>query len=162
MSLAKRVPIFLLRLLALGATVTATVIMVTAHDSAQVLNMTFEAKYTNSPTSKYFVIINAVASGYTLIVIFCPSKISLLRCLLVLDMIVTLLLDSSISANLAIGQVGKYGNAHAGWLPICNQVPKFCDHVTEALIAGFVASLAYFVILLYSFHNVFNLLTVKP
>ncbi|KAL3522268.1 hypothetical protein ACH5RR_015102 [Cinchona calisaya] len=162
MTLAMRVPIFLLRLLALGAAVTATVIMISARDTAQVFNMSFEAKYTNSPTFKYFVIINAIASGYSLIVLFCPSKTSLLRFLLVLDMIVTLLLDSSISACLAIGQVGKNGNAHTGWLPICNQVPKFCDHVTGALIAGFVASLAYFVILLCSLHNIFNLSTLKP
>lgn len=76
--------------------------------------------------------------------------------------IVTLLLDSSISACLAIGQVGKNGNEHAGWLPICNQVPKFCNRVTGALIAGFVASILYFLILLLSLHNVFNIFTVKP
>lgn len=52
MTLAKRIPIFLLRLLALGAAVTATVITVTSKDTAQVLNMKFEAKYTNSPTFK--------------------------------------------------------------------------------------------------------------
>ncbi|CDO99544.1 unnamed protein product [Coffea canephora] len=157
MTLAKRVPIFLLRLLALGASVTAAVVMVSARDSAQVFNMTFEANYTNSPTFKYFVIINAVAGGYTLIVLFCPSKVSLFRFLLVSDLIVTLLLDSSVSANIAIGQVGKHGNSHAGWLPICNQVPKFCNHVAGALIANFVASLAYLVILLYSLHIVLNL-----
>lgn len=43
---------FLLRLLALGAAVSATVLMVTSHDSAQVFNMKFEAKYTNSPSFK--------------------------------------------------------------------------------------------------------------
>lgn len=52
MSLAKRIPIFLLRLLALGAAVTATAIMMTSKDSAQVFNMKFEAKYTDSPTFK--------------------------------------------------------------------------------------------------------------
>ncbi|KAI5657076.1 hypothetical protein M9H77_25869 [Catharanthus roseus] len=161
MGFAQRIPMCLLRILALGAAVTAAVVMFTSHDTAQVLNMTFEAKYTNSPTFKYFVIINAAASVYTLIVFFCPAKNTLGRFLLVSDLIVTLLLDSSVSACLAIGQVGKNGNEHAGWLPICNQVPKFCDRVTGALIAGFVASIIYFIIILLSLHNVFNIFTIK-
>lgn len=73
----------------------------------------------------------------------------------------TLLLDSSISACLAIAQVGKKGNTHAGWLPICGQVPKFCDRVTGSLIAGFAAAILYFLLLLFSFHNVLNLYTLK-
>lgn len=73
----------------------------------------------------------------------------------------TLLLDSSISACLAIGQLAKNGNNNAGWLPICGQVPKFCDHVTAALIAGFVASIVYLIILVYSLHNLINLFTLK-
>lgn len=39
----------LLRLLALGATVAAIVVMVTSHQSAEVLNLTFTAKYNNEP-----------------------------------------------------------------------------------------------------------------
>lgn len=74
-----------------------------------------------------------------------------------LKQLILVLLDSSISACVAIGQVGKKGNSHAGWLPICDQVPKFCDRVTGAMIAGFAALLAYFLILLYSIHNVMNL-----
>lgn len=72
-----------------------------------------------------------------------------------------LLLDSSISACLAVGLVGKNGNTHAGWLPICEQVPKFCDHVKGALAAGFVAAIAYFLVILYSLHNVMNLFALR-
>lgn len=72
-----------------------------------------------------------------------------------------LLLDSSVSACIAIGQVGKKGNSHAGWLPICGQVPKFCDHVQGAMIAGFIAAIVYFLILIYSIHNVMNLFSLK-
>ncbi|XP_059626623.1 CASP-like protein 1C1 [Cornus florida] len=162
MTKAKKFLTFLLRLLALAATISATIVMVTSHDSAKVLNMSFQAKYNNSPTFKYFMIINAIASGYGLIVLFLPSKTSLWRFVLVLDLVISSLLISSISAALAIGNVGKNGNSHAGWLPICGQVPKFCDHVTGALIAGFVASVIYFLLLLYSLHGVVNLLTLKP
>nr|GMD60601.1 uncharacterized protein LOC109189836 [Ipomoea batatas] len=47
---------------------------------------------------------------------------------------------SSISTCLALGQLGEKGNSHAGWLPICGQVPKFCDHVGGAMIPGFAAT----------------------
>ncbi|KAK4399115.1 CASP-like protein 1C1 [Sesamum angolense] len=160
MSLSKRIPIVVvLRLVALGAAVSATVVMATSHDSADVFNMKFEARYTNSPTFKYFVLMNAIASGYTLLLLFLPSKNSYAHFILLLDLIMALLLDSSISACLAIGQVGNNGNNHAGWLPICGQVSKFCDHVRGALIAGFAAAVSYFLILLYSLHNLMNLFT---
>ncbi|KAK4491665.1 hypothetical protein RD792_002429 [Penstemon davidsonii] len=135
--------------------------MITSRDTADVLSMKFEAKFSNSPTFEYFVIMNAIASGYTLILLFFPAKSSCGHFILVLDLIIALLLDSSISACLAIGQVGKKGNSHAGWLPICGQVPKFCDHVTGALISGFVAAIIYFLILLYSLHNLMNLFTTS-
>ena len=67
-----------------------------------------------------------------------------------------MLLSSSISAALAIADVGKKGNNHAGWLPICGQVPKFCDHITGSLIAGFVAAILYFVLVLYSLYTVLD------
>ena len=68
--------------------------------------------------------------------------------------VATVLLASSISAALAIAQVCKKGSTHAGWLPVCGQVPHFCDQVTVALIAGFAAALIYFVILLCSLYAV--------
>lgn len=74
-----------------------------------------------------------------------------------------MLLSSSISAALAVAQVGKEGNTHAGWLPICGQVPKFCDKVAGALIAGFIASVLYLLLVLSSFHFPLSpLLTPKP
>ncbi|KAE9452582.1 hypothetical protein C3L33_15519, partial [Rhododendron williamsianum] len=159
MAMAKIIPTFLLRLIALGATISATAVMVTSHDSTTVLNLKFVAKYTNSPTFKYFALTNAIASGYGLTTIFLPSKTSLWRLLLVLDLVILCLLDSSISAALAIGYVGKKGNTQAGWLPICGQVPKFCDHANAALICGFVATIVYFLLVLYSLHSAVNLLT---
>ncbi|KAI8001529.1 CASP-like protein 1C1 [Camellia lanceoleosa] len=161
MSMAKRIPAFVLRLIALGATITATVVMVTSHDSATVLNITFGAKYSYSPSLKYFVVINAIASGYGLIVLFLPTNCSLWRFVLVADLVIMALLDSSISAAAAIGYVGRKGNIHAGWLPICGQVPKFCDHASGAIISGIIATIIYFALLLHSLHNVINLLSVK-
>lgn len=77
--------------------------------------------------------------------------------------VVALLLTSSMSAALAIAQVGKKGNTHAGWLPICGQVHKFCNHVTGALVAGIIAAALYFLLILYTLYTVLNpLFVVKP
>ncbi|KAB1201048.1 hypothetical protein CJ030_MR0G005163 [Morella rubra] len=150
-----------LRLLALVATLTATIIMVTSHDSAEVLNLTFKAKYSNESAFKYFVIAEAVASGYSLIALFVSSKSLLWRLVVILDVIITILLTSSVSAALAIAHVGKKGNSHAGWLPICGQVPKFCNQVTGSLIAAFIAAIVYLVLILYSLRTVLSpLITV--
>ncbi|XVF25807.1 hypothetical protein REPUB_Repub13aG0245300 [Reevesia pubescens] len=163
MAKTKRIITILLRLLALGSTLSATVVMVTSHDSADVLNLKFSAKYNNTPTFKYYVIAEAIATGYSFIVLFLSLKSLVWRLIVILDVVIAMLLISSISAALAVAQVGKKGNSHAGWLPICGQVPKFCDHVTGALIAGFVAAIIYFVLNLYSLHAVLSpLFPVKP
>ena len=65
------------------------------------------------------------------------------------------LLSSSVSAAMAIAHVGKKGNSQAGWLPICGQVRKFCNQVTGALIAGFIAAIIYLVLLLYTLHTLY-------
>ncbi|XP_027348350.1 CASP-like protein 1C3 [Abrus precatorius] len=156
MTKSKRVLTLFLRLLAFGATIAAIVVMVTSHDSAEVLNLTFTAKYSNEQVFKYFVIAEAIACAYSLIVLFASSQTSLWRLVVILDVVIAMLLSSSVSAALAIAHVGKKGNSHAGWLPICGQVPKFCDHVTGALVAAFAAALIYFLLIfssLYSVHN---------
>ena len=77
--------------------------------------------------------------------------------------VAALLLTSSMSAALAIALVGKKGNTHAGWLPICGQVSKFCNHVTGALVAGILAAMFYFVLNLFTLYIVLNpLFVVKP
>ncbi|CAH9093609.1 unnamed protein product [Cuscuta epithymum] len=162
MGLSKpHIVVFVLRVLALGGTLAATIVMVTSHDSTQLLGFTFQANFTHSPTFKYFVGVNTIASGYSLIVLFFSSKNMASSVLLVSDMVLMLLMDSSISACLAVAEVGKKGNINAGWLPICGQVSKFCDHVAGSLIAAFAALVLYFLLLLYSFHTLLNLYTLK-
>lgn len=70
--------------------------------------------------------------------------------------VVTMLLTAAVSAAAAIGYVGKKGNSHTGWLPVCNQFPKFCNHVTGALVLGFCGVLVYMFILLSAIHMVLN------
>ncbi|KAF5473090.1 hypothetical protein F2P56_009732 [Juglans regia] len=143
----------LLRLLALTATLAATLVMVTAHDSTEVMHFTFKAKYSYEPAFKYFVVAEAIASGYSLIVLFLSSKNSFSRLVMILDMVVAMLLISSVSAAMAVAYVGKKGNIHAGWLPICGEVAKFCNQATGALISGLLAAIMYLLLLIYSLHD---------
>ncbi|KAF5177451.1 Casparian strip membrane protein [Thalictrum thalictroides] len=152
----KKLCIILLRLLALGTTLSAAIVMATSKESTTVLNLTFDAKYDNSPTFVFFVVANGIASAYTLLVIFLPSNGFIPLIIVALDVIVTLLLTSSISATLAIAYVGKKGNTHAGWLPICDQVPNFCNQVTGGVIAGIAGLVIYMMVLLHSIHSVLN------
>ncbi|KAL2344040.1 hypothetical protein Fmac_005325 [Flemingia macrophylla] len=143
----KRVLTLFLRFLAIGATIAAVIVMVTSHDSSQVFDLTFTAKYSDDKAFKYFVIAEAIACAYSLIVLFTCSRSSLGRLILILDVVIAMLLSSSVSAAVAIAHVGKKGNTHAGWLPICGQVPKFCDHVSGALIAASAATIIYFLLI---------------
>ncbi|CAI0468678.1 unnamed protein product [Linum tenue] len=140
----------ILRLIALAATVVAVVIMVTSKETAHVLNLTFTAKFTHTPAFKYYVVAEAIAGVYTIVALLLSSRSLLARLILILDVVVAMVLTSSISAALAIAQVGKHGNSHAGWLPICGQVPHYCDKLIISLVAGFVAALVYLLLLVYT------------
>jgi uncharacterized protein (TIGR01569 family) len=65
-----------------------------------------------------------------------------------------MVLTGAVAATGAIAEVGRNGNSHAGWLPICEQVHGYCSQVMGALIAGFVALIIYFLIIMYSLHVV--------
>ncbi|KAJ1397496.1 Casparian strip membrane protein [Sesbania bispinosa] len=157
----RRVCHLLLRFLAFAATFTAVVVMVTSHEKASFFTISFEAKYTNSPAFKYFVIANSIVTVYGFLVLFLPAESLLWRLVVAMDLVFTMLLISSISAALAIAQVAKKGNNYAAWLPICDSVPKFCNEVGGALIAGFIAVIIYMILLLHSLHTVIDPLLLR-
>ncbi|XP_034916625.1 CASP-like protein 1C3 isoform X2 [Populus alba] len=133
----KRLLGLLLRLIAFGATLAAVIIMATSREKGSFFALSYEAKYSDTPAFKYFVIANAIVTVYGFLALFVPSESPLWRLVLALDLVFTMLLISSISAALAVAQVGKKGNSSAGWLPVCGQVTKYCNQVTGALVAGY-------------------------
>ncbi|EEF44437.1 CASP-like protein 1C1 [Ricinus communis] len=161
MAKAKRVFTLLLRLIAFGTALVAAIVMATSHESGSFFTVSYEAKYSDTPAFKYFVIVNAIVTVYSFLALFLPSESLLWRLVIVTDVVFTMLVTSSISAAVAVAQVGKKGNSHAGWLPICGQVPKFCDQVTGALAAAFISLITYAILLLYSIHTVLNPLLLQ-
>ncbi|WRX14600.1 Casparian strip membrane protein domain - like 7 [Theobroma cacao] len=136
MAETKRICTFLLRLIAFGTTLSAAIIMASSRERTTVLTLSFEAKYSDAPAFKYFVIANAIVSIYGFLLLFLPSESLLWRLVVALDVVFTMLLTSSISAALAIAYVGKKGNPNAvvlGSSPIC-----LCERAM--LSAGFFSS----------------------
>ncbi|KAG5224803.1 integral membrane family protein [Salix suchowensis] len=157
----KRLLSLLLRFIAFGTTLAAVILMATSHEKGTFFAVSYEAKYTDTPAFKYFVIANAIVTVYGFLVLFLPPGSPIWRLVLALDLVLIMLLISSISAAMAIAQVGKNGNPRAAWLPVCGQVAKFCNQVTGALVAGFIALIAYIILLLYSIYNFLNPLFEK-
>ncbi|KAG9447821.1 hypothetical protein H6P81_013949 [Aristolochia fimbriata] len=152
----KKIFVFVLRLLAVAVTVCAAVVMITSSQSSSLFGIPVQAKYQYEPAFKFFVIANAIGSVYSFLVLFLPPKSMLWRLVVALDVVITMLLTSSISAAAAIAYLGKKGNIRAGWLPICGQFPKFCDQGMAALILGLGGVLIYMALLLYAIHTVIN------
>ncbi|XP_070011655.1 CASP-like protein 1C2 isoform X2 [Nicotiana sylvestris] len=118
--------------------VSAAIVMATSHEKITIFSVSFEANYSRTPAFKYFFVANIGGSVYSIVVLFLPRKTSLSRLILISDLVVTMVLTSSVSAALAVAHVGKKGNSHAGRLPICAQLHNFCNQVGGALIAAFV------------------------
>ncbi|KAI6703763.1 hypothetical protein NL676_012899 [Syzygium grande] len=76
-----------LRLLALGSTAAAIAIMVTSHETAKVLNLSFEAKYHNTPAFVYFVVAEAIAGGYSLVSLLLSCKTLVGRFVMMMDVV---------------------------------------------------------------------------
>ncbi|CAH2036253.1 unnamed protein product [Thlaspi arvense] len=136
--LTQRLGGLVLRFAAFCAALGAVIAMITSRERSSFFVLSLVAKYSDLAAFKYFVIANAIVSVYSFLVLFLPKE-SLLW---------------NLSAAVAVAQVGKRGNANAGWLPICGQVPRFCDQITGALIAGLVALVLYVFLLIFSIHSV--------
>nr|CAD1843443.1 unnamed protein product [Ananas comosus var. bracteatus] len=143
MAKALRACVFLLRLFAAAATLVAAVVMATSHETTSFFGFTMEAKFQYTPS-------------FVLLVLLIPSTSSFSRLVIATDVIIGMLLTSAVAATGALSELGKNGNQHAGWLPICGQIHEFCNHVMGALICAFVGLLIYLLILFHTFYVVIN------
>ncbi|KAE8658350.1 CASP-like protein 1C2 [Hibiscus syriacus] len=74
MAETKRIFTFLLRFIAFCTVVSAAIVMASSRERTTVLAFSFEAKYSDTPALKYFVIVNAIVSIYWFLILFLPSK----------------------------------------------------------------------------------------
>ncbi|GLT79444.1 hypothetical protein SLA2020_509330 [Shorea laevis] len=133
-----------LRILTIGTTMAATWLMMTSKEIAIVYGLPFEAKYSYISALKFFSYANAIACGFTavsLLFLFIFGRKGLTPSwffiLFLHDLCIFSLVLSGVAAATAIGLVGQYGNSHAGWMPICDNMSKFCKRVTISSAFGY-------------------------
>lgn len=55
-------------------------------------------------------------------------------------------LVASVSACGFVGYYGSHGSPKAGWMPVCDRVPRFCKRTTVSLGCNSAAFLLYVII----------------
>ncbi|KAF5178783.1 Casp-like protein 1b2 [Thalictrum thalictroides] len=154
--------ILFLRLLALGGTVSATLVMALNKQSKTLIvgtigttpiTATIEAKFQHTPAFVFFVIANSVGSLHNLLMLAMDLfgykfdfKGFRLLTITLLDMATIALLSTGAGAAASISEVGKNGNSHARWNKVCDRFGTYCDHGMGALIAAFLGIIFLMVI----------------
>ncbi|KAL4200554.1 hypothetical protein AMTRI_Chr02g211740 [Amborella trichopoda] len=166
----------LLRFLAFGATLSATLVMVlnkqtspvTVVYNAPVLRFV-TAKFYQTHAFVFFVVANAIACLYSLVMLLVcladlirllgnNSYVSKVHGLLVivLDLVMVALVTAGASAATSVAELGKNGNKHANWSKICDKFETYCDHGAGALIASFIGALIFIFLTLFSITDLYK------
>ncbi|XP_068655615.1 CASP-like protein 1B2 [Aristolochia californica] len=141
-----------LRLLALFATVAATLVMALNEETktvtvgvngAQPVRQSVSAKFQQTPSFVFFVVVNAIASFHNLtmlLLVLLGEKITIkgLGLLMILaDLVMVLLVTAGSAAAAAMAELGKSGNSHARWNKICDKFDSYCDRGGGALMSSY-------------------------
>ncbi|XP_022134667.1 CASP-like protein 1F2 [Momordica charantia] len=146
----------ILRGLVIASTLAAAWLMLTAKQSVIVFGIPLDARYSYSPAFKFFALANAIACGFcflSVLLLFVlshrlhnqPNYILFLH-----DLLMMVLVASGCAASTAIGYVGKYGNSHTGWSPICDHFGKFCNRVTTSVAISYLAVICLLILTIIS------------
>ncbi|CAK7329165.1 unnamed protein product [Dovyalis caffra] len=147
----KGVAIFdlVLRLSAIAAGFAATSLMGTTDQTLPFFTQFFQfhAEFNDVPTFLFFMIANAIASGYlvlslpfSIVCIVRPHAAGPRLLLIILDSVVMGLTISAASATAAIVYLAHNGNSSTNWNPFCQQFNDFCQQVSSAVVASFITS----------------------
>ncbi|KAH7528172.1 CASP-like protein 1F1 [Ziziphus jujuba] len=134
------------RILATASTLVATWMVLTSKQSTEIIGMKFDARYSYSPAYKFFAVANAIACVFSVLSLFlvfllkrqCSNPANYFF-LFLHDLFMALLVLAGCAAATAIGYVGKHGNDHSGWQPICDHFGKFCKRITNSVILSYLA-----------------------
>ncbi|XP_057436025.1 casparian strip membrane protein 1 isoform X2 [Lotus japonicus] len=150
---------FILRLIAVVATLASAIAMGTTDESLPFFTqfIRFRAEYDDLPTLRLFVVASAFASGY-LILSLPLSILHITRSsarrtrviLIILDMVMLTSLTAASSAAAAIVYLAHKGNAKANWFAFCQQYDSFCERISGSLIGSFIAIPLFIMLILFS------------
>ncbi|KAF8655523.1 hypothetical protein HU200_061068 [Digitaria exilis] len=106
------------------------------------LMQTFTAKFRYTPAFVYFVIVNAIAGTYNLLVLIIRRLILQRRTgglvVHMLDMVIMALLATGAATAASMAELGKKGNLHARWNPICDKFGSFCSRGGIAIVSSLI------------------------
>ncbi|KAL3818525.1 hypothetical protein ACJIZ3_004430 [Penstemon smallii] len=142
-----------LRVAAFASTLAATCIMLTNNQTAVVFDIQVDARYTYLPALKFFGFAHLIACVFSIVsliltLILGNKAVNPVHYFYMFlhDLIMSVLLMAGCAAATAVGYIGKYGNTHTGWTPVCDHFAKFCNRVIAAVVLSFL-SVAFYLIL---------------
>ncbi|KAF8037006.1 hypothetical protein BT93_B0048 [Corymbia citriodora subsp. variegata] len=153
-----------LRILSIATTLAATSVMVTCRQSITVFGIRIDARYSYSSALKFFALANTIASAFSmmsliLLIVFThprglrkPSNFFFF--LFLHDLWMMSLVLAGCAAATAVGYVGKYGNNHTGWMPICDHLGKFCSKATASMAFAYVSLLLLMLLTILTARNI--------
>ncbi|KAL8230488.1 hypothetical protein R6Q57_000266 [Mikania cordata] len=146
-----------LRIVAAATSISAVILILNSRQSKVLFGTNLDARYSYSPAFKFYMILNVVVCAFSVLSMLPVFKLgrkfsnSINYFYLFLhDLILVILLAVGTGAATAFGQVGKYGNSHAGWMPICDNFEKFCLKVVSSLILGYISIICYLLLAIIS------------
>ncbi|CAE6102619.1 unnamed protein product [Arabidopsis arenosa] len=150
---------FILRIVAFFNTIGSAILMGTTHETLPFFTqfIRFQAEYNDLPALTFFVVANAVVSGYLILsltlafVHIVKRKTQNTRILLiVLDVAMLGLLAAGASSAAAIVYLAHNGNNKTNWFAICQQFNSFCERISGSLIGSFIAVFLFILLILLS------------
>ncbi|KAM0899284.1 hypothetical protein ACQ4PT_021402 [Festuca glaucescens] len=105
------------------------------------LTQTFTAQFKDTPVFVYFVVANAIASLYNLVVVLVMRRLvqgRVQRLVHMIDMVIMVLLATGATTAASMAELGKNGNLHAHWNPVCNKFGSFCTRGGVSIVSSFV------------------------
>ncbi|KAK6944070.1 Casparian strip membrane protein domain [Dillenia turbinata] len=139
---------FVLRLCAIAAALGATIAMGTTDQTLPFFTQffQFQASYDDLPAFSFFVIANAIASGYlvlslpfSIVCIVRPHANGARLLLIIFDTVIVTLTTAGAASAAAIVYLAHNGNSSANWVAICQQFTDFCQRVSGAVVGSFIA-----------------------
>ncbi|CAL9750137.1 unnamed protein product, partial [Musa acuminata subsp. burmannicoides] len=150
---------FLLRLCAIAATLVAAIMMGTTDETLPFFTQFFQfhANFADLPALTFFVVGNAIAAGYlvlslpfSLAAMIRPQAIGPRLLLFVLDTVMMELTIAAASSATAIVYLAHNGSSKANWVAICLRFDGFCQSISGAVVASFIAVVFFMVLVVMS------------
>ncbi|CAO2829559.1 unnamed protein product [Amaranthus hypochondriacus] len=150
---------FVFRIVAGASTLASAIAMGTTNETLPFFTqfIRFRAEYDDLPTFTFFVVANAIITGY-LVLSLAFSILHIVRSgatgtrilLAILDTAALGLLTAAASAAAAIVYLAHKGNTSANWFSICQQYNSFCERISGSLIGSFVAIVLFVLLIILS------------